>query len=144
MTGYADTSFLVSLYLPDPNSTIAQSTAIRASIAFPFTFLHALETRNAIELSVFRNHITPPQAAQAWSSLLRDIRAGKLVRPRIDWPLVLRQARVEASVRTRVIGSRSLDILHVICGRTLGAKDFFSFDRRQRHLASALGFNVLP
>jgi hypothetical protein len=144
MTGYADTSFLVSLYVPDGNSAIAQSTAVRAAIHFPFTALHALETRNAIELNAFRNHITSAQAAQAWASVLTDIRSGNLVRQRIRWALAFRQPRVQAGVHTKVIGTRSLDILHVICARSVTARDFFSFDRRQRNLASALGFNVLP
>jgi len=127
MTGYADTSFLVSLYVADANSAVAQTTALKSGVVLPFTSLHALETRNAIELGVFRNHITRMQATRAWGSVLTDVRAGKLVRTPIDWTMMLRRARMEAGSRTFSIGTRSLDIVHAVCAQSIGAQEFFHF-----------------
>ena len=44
---YADTSFLVSLYLTDVHSAVARAAAARMRQPLAFTPLHRLELRNA-------------------------------------------------------------------------------------------------
>ena len=56
MTGYADTSFLVSLYLPDVHSPVAWA-AMKSRPHLYLTPLHELELVNAIRLAVFRKLI---------------------------------------------------------------------------------------
>jgi predicted nucleic acid-binding protein len=144
MIGYADTSFLVSLYLPDANSIQAQAATLSFGSALPFSALHALEARNAIQLNVFRGQLTVAQAAQIWETIVSDVRVAKLLPVSINWALALRYARKDAGAHTTQIGLRSLDVLHIACARVVGARDFFSFDTKQRRVASALRFNVLP
>ena len=58
MKAYADTSFLVSLYTPDVNSSTAAAHMKRLRAALPLTPLHELELLNALELRVFRGELT--------------------------------------------------------------------------------------
>jgi hypothetical protein len=57
---------------------------------------------------------------------------------------VFRLAQQWAVRHTPATGCRSLDILHVAAGRSLGATKFFSFDMRQRALAELVGLTVMP
>jgi hypothetical protein len=75
---FADTSLLISYYVNDSNSMIAQNV-IHANIqSLPFTGLHRLEMKNAFALGIFRGVLTPAQAGSAWSDVLGDLRKGRL------------------------------------------------------------------
>ena len=141
---YADASFLVSLYILDNNSARAKTEVASITTPLPFSDLHALEVRNAFELGVFRGHLTQANAASAWVDLQTDIRNGRLVLTTPKWPTAFRFARWLSRRQTAALGLRSIDILHVACAKTLQAREFFSFDTRQRALASAQGLLVRP
>lgn len=144
MSLYADTSFLVSYYIADANSTRAE--AVFRSLADPllFTGLHRLEIKNAIGLSLFRKLITVNEAQRALADLQRDLRARLLIATTVDWRPILRSASLLAEQHAPTIGSRSLDVLHVAAAKRLSATTFFSFDSRQRALAQAVGLVVKP
>ena len=73
---YADTSFLVSLYSPDANSTAAVR-AVRVSAGERFvTILGELELLNAFGLRVFRKEVTEAQAQSSLSDFEKDLRDG--------------------------------------------------------------------
>jgi predicted nucleic acid-binding protein len=57
---------------------------------------------------------------------------------------VFDHAEFLSAAHTAVIGARSLDILHVAAASLLGARQFVSFDRRQRSLAFKAGLKILP
>jgi hypothetical protein len=61
MKFYADTSFLYSYYSADANSARADSWRQSNAVTLPFTLLHRLELRNAIELAVFQKRATAPK-----------------------------------------------------------------------------------
>jgi hypothetical protein len=42
------------------------------------------------------------------------------------------------------MGTRSLDILHIACAKSIRATDFISFDLRQRRLGGVVGLHVAP
>ncbi|MBI4662294.1 MAG: type II toxin-antitoxin system VapC family toxin [Verrucomicrobia bacterium] len=144
MSLYADTSLLVSYYVSDANSAFAQTLIQAASDPLMFTGLHRLELRNALELGIFRQLLTPVEAQAAWNDVQRDIRAGRLLAHPVNWVPVFRVAAQWAARHSAGIGCRSLDILHVATARKLGATEFLSFDDRQRSLAQLLGFAVKP
>lgn len=54
MSHYADSSFLVSCYVMDANTSQAKGYLLRTGVPLVFTALHALEVRNAFQLGVFR------------------------------------------------------------------------------------------
>src|SRR5260221_1408241 len=144
MSVYADTSLLVSYYVNDSNSARAQALIHATTGPLLFTGLHRLELRNALSLGVFRQHLTTPQALAAWNDIERDLRAGRLFPRSVNWVPVLRTAARWALHHTPAVGCRSLDMLHMAAAGQLAVREFFSFDGRQRALASLLGLSVKP
>ncbi len=59
-----------------------------------------------------------------------------------DSDAVLRLAGSYSKNRTSLGGHRSLDILHVATAIHLGAKEFLTFDDRQRTLAQHAGLKI--
>ena len=68
MKYYADTGFLLSLHLQETTSAAAAALMQTVTEPLPVTPLVALEFRNALRLSVFRQTITEAQRAAAWTS----------------------------------------------------------------------------
>jgi len=141
---YADTSLLVSYYINDSNSASAQSLIHAATDPLPFTGLHRLEMRNALALGVFRRILSPAQVSAAWSDVERDLRSGRLVPQPVNWRPIYRMAAQWAALHSPAMGCRSLDVLHVSLAKKFHAKEFFTFDARQKSLAVALGMTVKP
>ncbi len=144
MSHYADSSFLVSCYLPDANTAKAKTYLHAASVPLVFGALQALEVGNAFELGVFRGLFSVADAASARANLSQDLRSGRLVKTAVNWPLAFRVASTLSKHHSATTGTRSMDILHVAAAKTLRAAEFISFDGRQRTLASALGLKVGP
>ncbi|MBM3841259.1 MAG: type II toxin-antitoxin system VapC family toxin [Verrucomicrobia bacterium] len=141
---YADTSLLVSYYVSDANSVRAQTLLHATTDPLIFTGLHRLELRNALALGVFRQILTPAQAYAAWSNITQDIRSRRLFPQPVNWAPVFRTAAQWAARHSGGIGCRTLDILHVATAWKLQAREFLSFDGRQRTLAQQLRFTVKP
>jgi predicted nucleic acid-binding protein len=144
MKHYADSSFLVSCYLADRNSAAAKAWLASSAVQLPFTELHALEVRNAFQLGVFRQAVTPADAANAVADVQSDLRNGRLIRMPVDWPTVWRMAAALSGRHSAIIGVRSLDILHVAVAKSLRAGELVSFDARQRSLAAIVGLSTSP
>ncbi|MGO9273343.1 MAG: type II toxin-antitoxin system VapC family toxin [Terriglobia bacterium] len=144
MSLYADTSLLISYYINDSHSVSAQAVLHATTDPLPFTGLHRLEMRNALALGVFRRILTSAQVSTAWSDVERDLRSGRLVPQPVDWRPVYRAAAQWAALHSPRIGCRSLDVLHVTLASKLNAKEFFTFDERQKSLAVVLGLVVKP
>ncbi|MBI4028371.1 MAG: type II toxin-antitoxin system VapC family toxin [Verrucomicrobia bacterium] len=144
MTAYADSSFLVAIYLLNIHSAKAAEMAQRMGKPLPFTVLNRLELRNAIHLSVFRREIDAAKRLTAFKQIEEDIRTGRLTWVSITWTDVFREAERLADEHSATLGTRSLDILHVAAAWILGATEFLTFDRRQAGLAKSKGFMVRP
>ena len=142
MSVYADTSFLVAAYSPEPESMRVLAWLQSARHPLPFTPLHRLEVRNAIRLRVFRDEITPDQRQQAFQEIESDLADGVLEHAAIPWMDTLREAEDLAATNAEKLGVRSMDLLHVGLAVTLRATEFFSFDTRQTALAKAAGLKV--
>jgi len=70
---YADSSFLVSLYLWDAHSDIANARMKQIAQPFPLTPLHRHELRNAIRLAVKRREIDNAQRRDMFRTIDRDL-----------------------------------------------------------------------
>ena len=90
MSYYADSSFLVSCYVPDAHTSQAKGYLLRTGEPLVFSALHALEVRNAFRLGVFRGLYSARDAAAAWTILKSDLRSGRLAKQAVNWPVVLR------------------------------------------------------
>lgn len=144
MRTYADSSFLLSLYISDCNNAkaLAVLPTLRKPLS-PLTPFHRLELRNGLARKIFQGHLTRSEAAAVWANIESDTNIFAGGRS-IEWGLVMPRAELLSSTYTHLCGTRSLDVLHVAIALELGALDFISFDHKQRELAKLVELNVLP
>ena len=144
MTGYADSSFLISLTVEDGNTEDARRFMTRHPGPLPFNPLHRLEVRNGLRIRVHRDEIDTVRRAAALRQIEEDLKDGVLVHQAIPWTEAMRKAEQLSADHAERIGSRTADTLHVAAALLAGARQFLSFDKRQRDLAKAGGLDVKP
>jgi len=140
LSTYADTSFFVSLYLPDRHSAEAERRMVSKPRIW-FTALHRAEWMHAVAQHVFRKEITAIEARRAQAELERDLGSGlwlKVNLPESVWETCADLARRHGAR----LGMRTLDSLHVAVALELGGKSFWTFDERQAKLAVATGLQT--
>jgi len=137
---YADTSFFVSLYLPDRHSEEAERR-MAAKPGLWFSSLHRAEWMHAVSQHVFRKEITATEARRVQAELQRDLGSGlwfKVDLPESAWDTCIELARRHGPR----VGMRTLDSLHVAAALELAAEAFWTFDERQAKLAAAAGLQT--
>jgi predicted nucleic acid-binding protein len=137
---YADTSFFVSLYLPDRHSAEAERR-MASKPRICFAPLHRAEWMHAIAQHVFRKEISALEARRAQAELARDLGSGLWLNvnfPESVWDTCAELARRHGPR----LGMRTLDSLHVAAALELGGKSFWTFDERQAKLAAATGLQT--
>ena len=139
---YADTSFLVSLILSDPNSAMASDMAARASEPIVFNDLLRLEVQNTIRLGISHGGLEEDSASVAADRAKSLEAKGIWKAVELDWSKVFARSRGLSMAWTSPLKLRSLDIIHVASAMELGVRDFWSFDNRQRSLAGEFGMRV--
>ncbi|HOY58045.1 MAG TPA: type II toxin-antitoxin system VapC family toxin [Verrucomicrobiota bacterium] len=144
MVAYADTSFLVSLYGRDANSAPAQQMAAALQVPLALTPLLRHEARNAVRLAVFRKEITVVERQSVIAAIDADVQIGALADTSLAWADVYAQAETLSASHTEQLGTRASDVLHVAAAVTLGVKEFYTFDTRQKALATTAGLKVKP
>lgn len=142
MKAYADTSFLLRLYLTQTDSQKALAFMRNFRDPLPFTPLHRHELRNALRLAVFRKEIDAERRKAAFLDIESDLEDGILAHVPIAWTNAFRAAEQLGNDHTEVMGVRGVDLLHVGVAQALGLKEFLTFDTRQAELAKAAGFKV--
>jgi predicted nucleic acid-binding protein len=135
---YADSSFFVSIYLPDVHSP----EALRRMGSHPRIWLtpfHEAELASAIAQQVFRGIALPADADRTFRNVAKNrdtwIQIGF---PETAFKTAIKLARTHVSR----LGTRTLDSLHVASALELGAQQFWTFDERQAKLAKAVGLKV--
>jgi hypothetical protein len=144
MVAFADTGFIASLYLDETTSKAADAALGDKREPLPLTPLVALELRNAFNRAVQRGRITLAQREALWQDVEEDIATGFLVPTSVSASQLHDKARQLSDRHTPVLGTRSLDLLHVAAALILESKIFFSFDDRQRKAAASEGLKVKP
>lgn len=142
MQEYADSSFLVSLYVLDSNSPAANAyaKAWKRPPLLPFTPFSAFELNNTLR----RVLQSKPDLALAATRIRSDIGTGiYTVTPLQAYRLIDEADKVSRLV-TAKHRARSLDVLHLANARIHGAKRLLSFDKAQRAAALDLGMTVAP
>ncbi len=140
MNIYADTSFFVSLYVPDSH-TAEVERRLRSHRAIWMTPLQVAEWTHAIELHVFRQDISRSEADRAARRFQEHRTQGFWVQaaiPEHAFEICANLAKQHASR----LGVRTLDTLHVACALELRAERFWTFDQRQSKLALAAGLKT--
>jgi predicted nucleic acid-binding protein len=143
LKAYADSSFIVALYLPQQSSPAAAAFMQQYGVALPFTPWHRLEVRNAIRLAVFQQVIEPRQCKTQLKQIELDLREESLiVHTPIDWTNVLREAEKIGAAHNESVGCRSSDLFHIAAALEQGMDHFLTFDERQKKMAKAAGLTV--
>jgi predicted nucleic acid-binding protein len=141
---YADTSFLVSLYLPDTHTDKANAWMKRKAAPLPLTPLHRHELRNAVRLAVWRKDLNGAQRREIFRLIELDLKEGFLLHQPVAWNDAFREAERIGETQTEAMGLRATDLLHLGIAFTLEADEFLSFDATQRKAAAGAGLRCKP
>ena len=150
MTAYPDTSFLCALYRQQDNSRVAATHFRAMTEPLGVTSLLLYEFRQSLRLQVWLHTQNPrkgfpgAQCDKALADLQSDLHSGAVVIVPADWAGVHRTAERLSSARTKAEGHRALDVLHVATALHLNAREFLSFDKGPRQLATAEGLALKP
>src|SRR6266478_4894218 len=114
MRAYADTSFIVSLYLPEPGRTPrAASYMQRHREALPFTPQHRLEMRNAVRLLVWSKRISTADRSRVFREVEEDLDAEIfLIHTALNYTKAYRRAERIGKAHNERVGCRSADLFH--------------------------------
>lgn len=144
MSAYADTAFIVSLFLLETTSSAARRAVLRLNGPLPLTSLAMLELQNTFNLAIARNRITPADRDALWRQFETQIRTGFFAETAIPATELHEEARRLSDRYTPTVATRTLDLLHVGAAILLGAREFYSFDERQRRAAAGEGLRLRP
>jgi predicted nucleic acid-binding protein len=136
VTIYADTSFFVSLYLPDRHASEVERR-LRSRPSLWMTPLHLAEWTHAIEQHVFRNAITRSEADRL-QRRFQEHRTQNLWREASVPDRAFEVCAELAHRHAARLGVRTLDTLHVASALELKTEHFWTFDERQAKLAMAV------
>lgn len=142
MISYLDSSALIKLYVPEAGSQRVSQYARALPHPIPFSHLHELEMKNALQLKLFRREATATAVDASGLSIDEDFADGVLSRPELNWFDVFRRASTLAREHSSTTGARSLDLLHVASALVLETTTFLTFDDRQARLARAAGLKA--
>lgn len=140
MTVYADSSFLVSLYLTDQHSAESRQR-IKSAPGLWFTPLHNAEWAHVLGQHVFRGQLSLSESQRMHAQLEEHQRTGRLILrpiPETAFDLCADLAHKHGPK----LGMRTLDTLHVACALEFKAGRFWTFDDRQGKLARAVGLKT--
>lgn len=140
---YADTSLLVSIFLPEPWSDQARSWLTKQQGVAFVSDLNILEFKNALNLALFYERITESDHARISRQWMHMIETESFQIEPLKaqvWDLAERIS----GQHTPKIGTRSLDVLHVAFACFVQCESFGTFDSKQRILAEAVGLALSP
>jgi predicted nucleic acid-binding protein len=150
MIAYPDTSFLCALYRRQDNSPEAAAYFKSMTEVLYVSSLLLFEFRQSLRFQVWLHAQNPnkgfPQVDcdGALGKLQLNMDMGAVVIVPVDWSEVHQIAEKLSANHTRTRGQRAFDLLHIATALHLDARDFLSFDDRQRELAKKEGLKVKP
>lgn len=148
MRNYPDTSFLCAVYRVQDNSEAAwayrdsMTEPVRVSTLLEFEFRQAVRLQVWLHTQDRKKGYTQAEADQMLADWESDIAEGHVEIISTDADAVLRMAEHLSEKHTALTGNRTLDILHIATAKHLSARNFLSFDARQKKLAKAIGLKT--
>ncbi len=145
MIPYADSSFIVAIYVPGDDDPFPIWQQI-GSVPLPFNPMHRLEVRNAIRRRVPETrperHIDHRTAQLALRALDHDL-GTDFIHQTIAWTNVLRRAEDLGSQYTERTALRAYDLFHLAAALENGHDTLLTFDIGQAETARLAGLQVL-
>jgi predicted nucleic acid-binding protein len=137
---YADTSFVVSLYVTDQHSAEARRR-IAGSPPIWFTPFHRAESAHAFAQHVFHGKASLAEMQRLSRQLDKDRASGLWLE--VSLPESVFDVCADLARRHGPrLGVRTLDSLHVAAALQLKAEQFWTFDERQAKLARVAGLKT--
>ncbi|MEQ1750433.1 MAG: PIN domain-containing protein [Prosthecobacter sp.] len=139
---------LCSLYREQDHTDTAIAHRAKMNEPLRVSGLLDFEFRQAIRLQVWlheqdkKKGYSQAEADQMLADWASDIAVGVVQIIPVDHDAVLRLAEFLSSTYTAGGGNRTLDIMHVATAKHLSAKEFLTFDGRQKKLAKAVGLKT--
>ncbi len=143
MKVYFDTSTLVKLYYPEPQSVEVASWLSQKKQPVLLSALQELELKNALCLKVFWGHLEKDECQKIIQSIDDDIDNGALIKLALNWNELFSSTFELSAHYSQKHGLRSLDILHVASALQVSATHFLTFDERQAKLAKKAGLKIV-
>ena len=140
MSTYADTSFLVSLYIPDVHSPEAEHRMASGPVVW-LTPFHVAEWTHAVEQQVFRRAASRTEADHSHERFQQHRESGLWVEIAVPESAFDVCAQLGRRYGAK-LGLRTLDSLHVAVALELKAERFWTFDDRQKKLARTVGLKT--
>jgi predicted nucleic acid-binding protein len=154
---FAETSFLCALCRKQDQSGSADALVARLR-GVPFFISDAVETefRASLEFQVFLRHesvkkkdtaqkgCSEQEALFALKNFDAGIAGGTIEIAPCEWREIFSHTNRIAVQHARILGLRTMDILHVATAYHLRFANFATFDERQSALARLCGLTVLP
>jgi hypothetical protein len=142
---YADSGFIVSLYLPSEGLSVEARRAIKQSPGPVFLSpLSLLEIRNALNLAIRRGEMGETEREAILADIRRQLDAGYFRMAEASQSEIYAKAGDLSDTHTPAIGTRSLDLMHLATAVLCKAQRLLSTDTRQREAAKAEGLEVKP
>jgi predicted nucleic acid-binding protein len=141
---YADSSFLVSLYIADGNTTSANKFLHDNLRPVYLTSFSKSEAQHAIRMLAFRGSIPHDVMTRGLLSFEHDQQEGLYESIPFTAEDLFQKASQLSNRHTLELGVRYLDMLHVASALLINATRFLTFDARQRKLAKTAGLEVKP
>ena len=140
MIVYADSSFIVSIYVQSPHSNTADALLRQRPQVHVTPFILA-EWAHAIAGQVFRGQMSPLDAQKVDLGFEADRKNAMWLATAVPDQAFERCADLARRYGPK-LGVRTLDSLHVACALELKADRFWTFDERQAKLAKAEGLKT--
>jgi predicted nucleic acid-binding protein len=137
---YADSSFIVSLYVTDIHSADARRR-VKGAPPLIVTPFHRAEWAHALAQHQFRGSLTSDDAREFSAQFIADEAAG-LFRADVVPEKAFELCADLAHKHGARLAMRTLDSLHVACALELDAEQFWTYDERQEKLAKAQGLKI--
>lgn len=147
MTIYADTSFLVSYYLPGDTlhaKAVTEVISWAKAPELPLTPFAIVEIENTFSRLQHKGKLTAKQVTALLGLLKEDIGGGFLRSAPLrayEWMETARDLSRRVTPRT---GTRTLDVLHLAIAKAERCTHLASFDANQRRAAEAAGLKLIP
>jgi predicted nucleic acid-binding protein len=137
---YADSSFIVSLYVTDIHSPDARRR-IQDAPPLILTPFHRAEWAHVLGQHQFRGTLTSEDAKSIDALFTSDMTAG-VFREDVVPEKAFELCAVLARKHGAQLAMRTLDSLHVACALELNVEQFWTYDERQRKLGKAQGLKT--
>ncbi len=144
MVTYADSSFLVSIYIEDSCTAKARAYFAKSPEPILLTRFSKSETQHAMRMRAFQKSITVTELTRALFQFEHDEAEGFYQFHPFQTENLFQKSLQLSQSHALEHGIRYLDLLHVASAQLADAKRFLTFDVRQGRLARAVGLQVKP